>query len=526
MKKTVLSTLTLMVLGIAIWWMSADVVWLGDDLDYKYRMKGAIWQSWGKIRGWSDLWESQIVHYKNVNGRFVAHFLVQLFNGILGQKTFAVCNAIVYALFAFIIAKCGSVDVRKNTAGLVTAASLSVICFVTKMMPTCQIGYIWGMTVNLLWLSVFFAKGRPIWIKVAAMSVIGIIVGNWQEALSVGVCAGLGIWWLSRFFIKDEKGISHFDWRRSWMMLGYFVGMASNCVSPSTLGRVSTIAIPFSDQLIIGACSVPAVLLLVFCIVYRKVILHKSFTTLISRKNISYETGEIPVIFLASGIIVLLIFNLAVGVFSNRQLFGVNLFSVILVLRILPGHSFGIKGNVLAAIISFAIWTIMYTGIQEVKRQYNDILNLHKESKDGSVEYDRTRVMILGHPLEMKYYEDIVGQFDNDLHHSMMKDFKHIGKGKTLKLKPATIPDREKVECYSPGHFNVTVVEPKKGNPRQEIMIYGHHTLSGIIDIPASPRRAPLLKPSRRSSIYSTYVIIPEYPLFTADSIIILPPKE
>ncbi len=73
MKKTIFSSVFLLILGIAVWWMSAEVVWLGDDLDYKYMMKGEIWQSWGKIKTVKQFFESQWIHYQHVNGRFVAH---------------------------------------------------------------------------------------------------------------------------------------------------------------------------------------------------------------------------------------------------------------------------------------------------------------------------------------------------------------------------------------------------------------------------------------------------------------------
>lgn len=101
MKFAVRSSIYLLLLGLAIWWMGAHVVWLGDDLDYKYMMKGEIWQSWGKIKTVKDFFDSQLIHYQKVNGRFIAHSLVQIFNAKLGQQAFAVCNAIVYIICIF-----------------------------------------------------------------------------------------------------------------------------------------------------------------------------------------------------------------------------------------------------------------------------------------------------------------------------------------------------------------------------------------------------------------------------------------
>lgn len=512
--QILMSVAALCILGLGIWWMSANVVWLGDDIDYKYRMKGEIWQSWGRIKTWSEFWKSQWVHYHHVNGRFVAHSLVQLFNGRLGQNVFAICNAIVYVLFAISIAKTSGVKISRNAGGVFTCVCLSVICFVTKMMPTCQIGYIWGMAANILWLSVFFLKGRKSWWAVALMFLAGIIVGNWQESISIGVCAGLGTWWLSQFFRRDKTFHSFFDWRRSWTMLGYFLGTAGNCLAPSTLSRVSTVTTPLSDQLLVASYSILGVILFILTIIYLG-IRGKSKLTL----RFDNEKGGIPDGFFIIALMFLLIFNIIIGVYSNRQLFGANLFAVILLLRALPVHRFNVFFNIVAGMAVLAIWAVNYVGIEAVRRQYEDIKAIHAESKDGTVEYDRVRVMTLGHPSDAKYFEDILGQFDNDLHHSLMKDFWHTRKGKTLKLKPTATPDSVGIKEYAPGHFYVTVEESKKGAEPQEITIHGHYTILGLINIPAEDRKMQILKYSRRKGGKATAVVIPEYPLFKTDSI-------
>lgn len=510
----ILSILTLICLGSAIWWFSVNVVWLGDDLDYKYVIKGEIWQSWGWINTWTDFLQSQITHYMNVNGRFVAHSLVQLFNGILGQQVFAIANAIAYIAFALCIAYLGKAGID-NFGGVFSAACLSVVCFVTKMMPTCQIGYIWGMTANMIWLSGFFSgRAKPSWSKVICMFLIGIIVGNWQEAVSIGVCAGLGIWWLSQFFNRHETFHTFFDWRRSWIMLGYFIGTASNCLSPSTLSRVNSDAIPFINQLLVASYSLPAVILFIVTLIILA-FTHRNRLTF----RFTSDSHGIPDGVIIIAMITLLIFNCIIGIYSNRQLFGANLFASILLLRALPRHSMGGWLNLVAFISVLAVWAVNIMGIEEVRRQYGDIAKLYSQSEDGTVYYDRTRVMILGHPLSAKYFEDIIGQFDNDLHHSMMKDFKHTRKGKALKLRPTVTPDAEKVERYADGHFYVTVEEPRNGEPAGEITAYGHYSILGIVNIPAPPQKIVLQKYSRRKAPFATAIIIPETPLFTADSI-------
>ncbi|MDE7420209.1 MAG: hypothetical protein K2N35_08370 [Muribaculaceae bacterium] len=517
-KQTVWTAISLFVLCAAIWWMSANVVWLGDDLDYKYMMKGEIWQSWGKIKTLKNFIDSQLIHYHHVNGRFVAHSIVQLFNARLGQQAFAACNAIIYTIFAILIGLAGKVDLRHNPAGIVSAVCLSVLCFITKMMPTCQIGYIWGMLANIVWLSFFYKYQKPRWWTVIVMSLFGIIVGNWQESVSIGVCVGLGIWWIVQLIQSKRYDKCKFDFRRSWMLTGYIIGTATNCLAPSTIGRVSGDVLPFSDQLLIALYSIPAIVILFVALINQKDSIRDA--KLFSFKN---NSGKIPNGVLVSAMLSLIVFNAIIGVYSNRQLFGANLFAAILTLRILPKHRFSTLINAIACLVVVAYWSIMAIGITEVKLQYNEIARLHSESSDGTVHYNRQRIMTLGFPLRAKYYEDILGQFDNDLHHSMLKDFKQVRKGRTLKLTPTTIPDAEKVEQYAPGHFNVTLKEPLKGEAPREVIVYGHYP---ILFKESYPRRIEVTKYSRRRPPFATTVIIPEFPFFTADSVIIVPNNE
>ena len=515
MKRSLYSSICIILLGVAIWWMAANVVWLGDDLDYKYMMRGEIWQSWGKIRSVKAFFESQLVHYQHVNGRFVAHSLVQLFNAYLGQPAFAICNAIVYSLFALSIAKVGNVSFKQNPQGILSAISIAVLFFITKMMPTCQIGYIWGMLVNILWLFLFFRKNKPSWPYTISMSIAGIIVGNWQESISLGVCSGVGVWWFIQAMECIKSNWSNFDWRRSWILAGCVAGTASNCLAPSTIGRTAGIVLPIGDQLMITAYSLPAVIILIVVILTLKSSYQKLWLFSFSDSNHSIPNGVIMIAMIA-----LICFNAIIGIYSNRQLFGANLFASILILRIIPKHRFCAFINAVASVAVIAFWILMIKGIEEVRQQYDEIVKIHKDSEDGSVYIDRQRVLTLGFPLRAKYYEDILGQFDNDIHHSMMKDFKHVRKGRTLKIKPTLGLDSEKIEKYAPGHFNVTLKEPPQGETPREVIVYGHYFIPAL---KSTPRKIKVTNYSKRRPPYGTTVIIPEFPFFTADSLEIIP---
>ena len=58
-----------------------------------------------EIKTLSDILESQINHYKFVNGRALAHSLEQFFSGIAGVEIFHVLNALVLIFTIFIFVK-------------------------------------------------------------------------------------------------------------------------------------------------------------------------------------------------------------------------------------------------------------------------------------------------------------------------------------------------------------------------------------------------------------------------------------
>lgn len=105
--------------------------------------------------------------------------------------------------------------------------------------------------------------------------------------------------------------------------------------------------------------------------------------------SFQFRGDGIPGACMLAALIFLLVFNFSVGIFSNRQLFGANMFAAAMTLRILPRHRLPLTLNVMAGVAVAALWIAMYSGIGQVRRQYDDISALHAASPDGTVEFDR-----------------------------------------------------------------------------------------------------------------------------------------
>ncbi|MDE5655827.1 MAG: hypothetical protein K2I19_01945 [Muribaculaceae bacterium] len=221
-------------------WMTSSVVWLGDDVDYGFVIHDHVWTSNGQIESAGDIVSSQIAHYQNTNGRVVAHSLVQLFCGVLGQGIFTLCNSLVYMAFAWLAVRLGGVRrPMRHPMAVATAASIIPLAFITKMMPSCQIGFVWMFTLTLAWLYLFIHKARAGWPASIGIALLGVLAGNGQEALSIGLSAALGIWWLRR---RCRIGV-----RRSLWLGFYWLGTLSACLAPGTLARSGRMTIARGD---------------------------------------------------------------------------------------------------------------------------------------------------------------------------------------------------------------------------------------------------------------------------------------
>lgn len=80
--------------------------WNDDAIAYSFYIPGSGEdESFTPIATLRDIWESQINHYSNSNGRFVAHFIVQIFCGLLSKPWFAVINAFAWMALVFCITR-------------------------------------------------------------------------------------------------------------------------------------------------------------------------------------------------------------------------------------------------------------------------------------------------------------------------------------------------------------------------------------------------------------------------------------
>ena len=448
------------ILCFFIAWMSSVVTWLGDDVDYGFVIHDHVWTSSGDINSPADIISSQITHYSNTNGRFVAHSLVQLFCGVLGKGMFVLCNALVYLAFAWLIVRMGGVrKPMRNPMSTATVASVIPLLFLTKMMPSCQIGFVWMFTLTLAWLYLFIYKARTGAIGTAGIALLGILAGNGQEALSIGMSAALGLWWLHK---RCRIGL-----RRTLWLLCYWAGTLSVCLAPGTLARSGRMDIPLFDSIFYMAMSLRAVYILAAVIMWLRFSRKTSWNTIWNKSALWLNIT-----------VIMLIFNLWAGVYSNRQLFGAELAAAIATLRLLPNHRFSTLWLTVFACLSAYICIHQINCAKKVSAQYNDITSMFLASPDGVVLYDRTLGSTGTFDREFRIYEDITGYGAHETRRTLIKDFgRRFPTHPRLQLYPMAITRltyaADTAIEYAPQHYMVIVTE----NKPEKFRIHSHNAI-------------------------------------------------
>lgn len=161
--------------------------WFLDDLNYMWSCGD------GKtlITSFDQVIQSQVTHYFTVNGRFCAHVLVQLFNGILGVGVFAIFNGIMYGALSISLQVIAGLKPFASVRSTLTTSLLTLLFFTTRLIPSCQIGYIWAAVITLAFVYVFFDKHYHNPAIIVLLGMGSIIAGNFQEAYSIGISGAL-----------------------------------------------------------------------------------------------------------------------------------------------------------------------------------------------------------------------------------------------------------------------------------------------------------------------------------------------
>lgn len=356
--------------------------WTQDDMTYQFNFASdEAGNPYDRIDSIGEIFESQATHYLTVNGRFVAHFLVQLFCGLLGKGLFSVFNAFFYIVFVQMILKLSNTSVR-NIGATLTAIIITIISFQTKLTPSCQISYIWMYTIIMvfIWLLFHFVHKQSLFTFIS-LGFLSLIAGNAHESLSIGVSAALIVYWL-----KNWKRMNASQYV---MMVCFGFGAVCAYLSPGTIQRALDTPNPstllYFGKMIFAFVKFSSALYVLFAIVCWQFFKKKKTWREI------YRVGP----FYWNVLIVLLIFNFCISIHGNRQLFGIELMAVVLSIQLLKKHSFTRTWLCLFGTLA----CVCITAITEFTWRYSDyfdeIVRQYPDSPTGEVFVDLNEQSIL-----------------------------------------------------------------------------------------------------------------------------------
>ena len=298
------------------------------------------------IQSVGDILVSQWNHYFVFNGRFVPHFFVQLFDGILGKDAFNVINALLFALFLYVLAVVTSRD-RKQYYKIRSVAFILVFLLMTGfkyvflwMSGACN--YLWMAVLLLFFHHLMERNDIPARYNVVLI-LFGFICGWTNEAIVLGLG---GAYFLYYAFHRKQLTVT-----RTYLLVGLYVGMLFVVFSPASINRaLVSSARQFSlvDR-ILNLNNLRLFFVLPAIILVKVALKRLDFKQWLKRESVFIMATLISLAFI--------IFT---GFYYAHSRFGIELFSLVLILRVIdwPRVNACVITGANACVVAFSIYVI------------------------------------------------------------------------------------------------------------------------------------------------------------------------
>jgi len=345
--------------------MNAFTPLFSDDWHFAF-----IFRTDTRIKTLGDVLYSEYLHYLNYTGRTVPHFFVQLFDGILGKPAFNLINAGILVLFLHLLSSTFSENKKSRYVYLSIFAFFFFIVIkgfgdeYLWMSGACN--YLWCITLLFMFHRLFFKEITNSYYY-PLLLIFGLLSGWTNESLVLGMAAGYFV------YIWDNKGkISR---SQAFMLIGFFIGVCFLVLSPAAYQRFldnqktafslsMTLSAYFQAILYLANLRIFPILLLLSIVLYS---IKKAETVRIFKKNK----------YLIICLIITLLFIVFTKENSDRARFGIELFALLLLVRLLaiikiPQGLLHIV-NVCVLLTCFFSLLFMHENYQEYKKVVTQI---------------------------------------------------------------------------------------------------------------------------------------------------------
>ena len=313
------------------------------------------------IENISDVLVSNYYHYFQVNGRFIPHFFLMTFDALLGKPCFNVFNALLFGLYLHLLTL-NFVKERKNAImGLAISVSLTL-------------GFMCGFKNEFLWMSgvfnyefvavlvLFFNYLLNIEIRskcwIPLLFLYGIICGWTNEAVVIGLCCVY-----MYVYIREWKNLK---WSQWVLFLGFGLGLALCVFSPGSIHRA--LGSGSSEKFSLTSSIWTYVQSLFYMYNLRIFFIMLILCAIVKKMEWKWLIG----------VVIAILFVAFTGHQSGHSRFGIELFSLIIVMSVFPydkmPHSEG--AIVLSAAIVYLLACLPYC-----VWNYQEFKNVEKQIK-------------------------------------------------------------------------------------------------------------------------------------------------
>lgn len=386
----------LLIIGSLFYLMNMYTPICGDDYLYSFYLTPVAAKSFfegtsigfeQKISSFTDVIFSQYNHYFYVNGRTIPHILEQSFAGLWGENCFNLINVFAFLLLNMLVIW---ISGKRNLTKF--GCWVAAVFFIWFLLPcpvdlfllmSGALNYTWSAVLCLAFLLVY-TKVRQMervnWGVAFLLFLLGVISGWTHESLVIGISGALFIIYCVQYNKRKPKS------PEIALVAGFWLGTLLLCLSPAARGRASFDHPSIWETFLLIIGELRAFYVLLFLLVY---------TFFREKRNNNNHTlrkffYDNQLYFYV--ILIELVFSLVIGFRNVRQLFGIELFSVVILIKLISEQtSFNaVWCRSVSIVAASAIVLHMAFVIPCAKRshaQFQDIVTTYLHSEDGVVSF-------------------------------------------------------------------------------------------------------------------------------------------
>ena len=338
-----------------------------------------------RIENANDLFTSQVNHYLNKNGRLPVTTIAQAIVSTCPKGVFNLLNTAVFVLCTTLLTLYYST--RKVTPARLILSAIALFFFLpghydTLMWASGAMYYLWVTAITFIVLHLYRRAdtqySTPLW-RVLLL-IIGILAGWSNEAISMGLLAGLAV---DSLYQKPLKAhVSQYC-----ITGGVAIGVALIVCAPGSWSRTQWVTHSLSNIELYTPLLFALILPLMLCLVLWHLYKH-------NKPEAEYIMSRYRICIVAS--LALVPVCIVTWQFAARSCYGMALFAIIPLLSmvdryILPRFISSRKLQALTIAIVVAYTSALYVEHCKVEKSHRALIELYCNSNDGTVVLDAYR---------------------------------------------------------------------------------------------------------------------------------------